>query len=105
MTEQIDCMAVKATLTSGLLFGRSKVLRSLRHYLRAQSQGHHTTDRLEDRGVERGSSSRSSLKGRERAIVSQTDIGTVSRATFGEASERRGGRHVGFSESTNTTLN
>ena len=76
-TEQIDCMAVKATLTSGLLFGRSEVLRSLRHYLRAQSQGHHTTDRLEDRGIERGSSSRSSLKGRERAIDSQTNIGTV----------------------------
>ena len=84
MNEQIDCMAVKATLTSGLLFGRSKVLRSLRHYLRAQSQGHHTTDRLEDRGVERGSSSRSSLKGRERAIDSQTNIGTVLKATLGK---------------------
>ena len=32
-----------------------QVLRSLRHYLRAQSQGHDTTDRLEERGVERGS--------------------------------------------------
>ena len=30
------------------------------------------------RGVERGSSQRSPLKGRERAIVSQTNIGTVS---------------------------
>ena len=43
----------KATLTSGLLLGRSEVLRSLRHYMRAQSQGHHTIDRLEERGVER----------------------------------------------------
>ena len=30
--------------------GRSEVLRSSRHYLRAQSQGQHTTDRLEERG-------------------------------------------------------
>ena len=40
-------------LRNGLLLGRSKVLRSLRHYLRAQSQRHHTIDRLEERGVER----------------------------------------------------
>ena len=68
------CLSVagKATLTSGLLLERSEVLRSLRHYLRAQSQGHHTTDRLEERGMERGSARRSSFKGRERAIVSQT---------------------------------
>ena len=31
--------------------GRSEVLRSLRHYMRAQSQGHHTIDLLEERGV------------------------------------------------------
>ena len=72
----------KATLTSGLLLRRSKVLRSLRHYLRAQSQGHHTTDRLDERGVERESARRSSLKGRERAIVSQTNIVTVLNATL-----------------------
>ena len=60
-------LAGKVTLTSGLLLGRSEVLRSLRHYLRAQSQGHHTIDRLEERGVERRSARRSSLnlKGRE----------------------------------------
>ena len=32
---------------------------------------------LEERGVERGSARRSSLRGRERAIVSQTNTGTV----------------------------
>ena len=32
--------------------------------------------------MERGSARRSSLKGRERAIVSQTDTGTVSKATL-----------------------
>ncbi len=75
--DRADRLAGKATLTSGLLLGRSEVLRSLRHYLRAQSQGHHTIDRLEERGVERGSARRSSLKGRERVIVNQTNIGTV----------------------------
>ena len=53
--DRADRLAVKATLTSGLLLGRSEVVRRLRHYLRAQSQGHHTIDRLEERGVERGS--------------------------------------------------
>ena len=78
-----DRLAGKATIISGLLLGRSEVLRSLRHYLRAQSYGHHTIDRLEKRGVERGSARRSSLKGRERAIVNQTNIGTFSKATLG----------------------
>ena len=82
--DQADRMASKATLRSGLLFGRSEVLRSLRHYLLAQSQGHHTIDRLEERGVERGSARRFSLKEREEAIVSQTNIGTVSKVTFGK---------------------
>ena len=55
MSERADRLTGKASLTSGLILGRSEVLRSLRHYLRAQSQGHHTIDRLEERAVERGS--------------------------------------------------
>ena len=86
--DRADRLAGKATLTSGLLLGSSEVLRSLRHYLRAQSQRHHTIDRLEERGVKSGSAGRSSLKGREkgreRAIVNQTNIGTVSKATLGK---------------------
>ena len=80
--DRADRLVGKATLTSGLLHQRSKVLRSLRHYLRAQSHGHHTSHSPEERGVKRGSARRSSLKGRERAIVSQTNIGTVSKATL-----------------------
>ena len=79
-----DRLAGKATLTSGFLLGRSEVLRSLRHYLRALSQRHHTNDRLEERGVEIGSARRSSLKGRGRAIVNHTNIGTVSKAALGK---------------------
>ena len=49
--DRADRLAGKAALTSGLLLGRSEVLRSLRHYLRAQSQRYHTFDLLEERGV------------------------------------------------------
>ena len=83
-TDRADRPAGKATLPSGLLLGRSEVLRNLRHCLRAQSQGQHTIDRLQERGVERGSARRSSLKGREGAIVNQTNIETVSKATLGK---------------------
>ena len=82
--DRADGLAGKATLTSGLLLRRSEVLRSLRHYLLAQSRGHHTIDRLEERGVERGSARRSSLKGRERAIVNRTNTGTVLKAMLGK---------------------
>ena len=50
--DRADKLEGKATLTSGLLLGRSEVLRSLRHYLLSQSQGHHTIDRPEEKGVE-----------------------------------------------------
>ena len=80
--DRADRLAGKATLTSGLLLGRYEVLKSLRHYLRAQSQGHQTTDHPEERGTERGSARRSSLKGRERVIINQTNI--VPTATLGK---------------------
>ena len=57
--EGIDRLAGITNVTSGLGLGRSEVLRSLRHYLRARSQGHHTFDRLEERGMKRGSIRRS----------------------------------------------
>ena len=61
--DRADRMACKAVLSSDLLLERSEVSRSLRHYLWAQSQGYQTIDRLEERGVERGSARRSYLKG------------------------------------------
>ena len=85
MTDRADRLAGKATITGGLRLGRSEVLRSLRHCLREQSQGHYTIDRLEERGVERGNAQQSSLRGRrERAIVNETKIVTVSKATLGK---------------------
>ena len=104
-TCRADRLAGKATITGGLCLGRYEVLRSLRHYLRAQCQGHHTIDRLQERGVERGSVQRSSLRGRERAIINQTNTGTVPKATFWETPERRGGAHIGLPECIYTILN
>ena len=92
--DRAERLAGKATLASGLPLGRSEVLRSLRRYLRAQSQGHYAIDRLAGRkGFERRSARRSSLKRRERATVNETNIGSVSKATCGETSERRGRAH------------
>ena len=102
--DRADRQAGKAPITNGLLLGRSEVLRSLRHYLRAQSQGHHTSDRLEERGVERGSASRFSLKGRKRAVINQTNTRTISKGMLGTA-ERRDGAQMGFSKCIDTILN
>ena len=80
-------MAGKATLTGGSLLRRSEVLRSLRHYLQVQGQGHHTID-----------------KGQARAIFSRLNDGTVSKTTLGKPL-RQGGAYVGFSERIDTILN
>ena len=69
---QIDCREKHATLTSGLPLGSSEALRSLRHYLRAQSQGHHAIDRLEERGVERGKTTNGATDEDERVDRSRT---------------------------------
>ena len=82
--KRVERLAGKAALARGSLLGRPEVLRSLRHQLQAQSQGHLAIDCLGKSGMERGSARRSSSKGRESAIVNQTNIGTVSRATLGK---------------------
>ena len=61
MTEQIDWQAKQPSQVT-CVPEDLKMLRSSRHYLRAQSQGHHITDHLQERGVERGSAGRPSLK-------------------------------------------
>ena len=44
---------------------------------------HYSTDRLKERGVEKGSSLHSTLQGRERSVFNKTNIGTVLIATLG----------------------
>ena len=105
--DRADRLMDKATITSGLRLGRSEALRSLRHYLRAQNQGHRTTDCLEEKGVERGSTRRSSLKGRERGwpfLVSQVSVRHRFKGNVGETFERRDGSHMGFSQPIDTIL-
>ena len=53
------------------------MMRNVRHYLQAQSQGHHihTIDHLEVRSIEKGSSRQATMKGRDTATVRQTNIG------------------------------
>ena len=83
--ERADRLADK-TVTNAMRLVRSEVLRSLRHYVLAQSRGHHhhTIGRLVGRGMERESARLSSLKGRERIIVNQMNTETVLKATFGK---------------------
>ena len=60
-----------------------EVLRGLKNFLNMDRPEHHSTDRLKERGVEKGSGRHSTLQGRERSVLNQTNIGTVSRATLG----------------------
>ena len=54
----------------------------------------------------RGSARRPSLKGRERAIVNQTNTDKNHfKGNIGDTSERQGGVHMGFLECIATTLN
>ena len=101
--DRADKLTGKTTIKSGLSLRRSELLRSLRHYPQAQSQGYHTIDRKQERGVERGSARRASLKRPERAIVGQTSTGTVSKATLGKRSCLKG-RERAIVNQTNTGL-
>ena len=81
--ERADRLASTADITSGLQLVRTEVLRSLRNFLNTDKPEPHSTDRLKERGVEKGSGRHSTLQGRERSVFKQANIGTVSKATFG----------------------
>ena len=57
------------------------------------------------RGGERKRPTFHPLRGRERSVFNQTNIGTVSRLTLGETAERRGGARRGLSERYDVILN
>ena len=99
MTEQIDWQAEQPSQVV------SEMLRSLRHYLQAQSQGHHTIDRLEERGVERGSARRFFLERTREGHRQSDEHWNRFKDNAGENSERQGGAHMGFSERIDTILN
>ena len=81
--DQADTLAGKAILTSGLLLGRSEVLRSTPLIT-------WTKEAWKEEGARW-----SSLKGRERAIFDQMNIGTVSKAMLGKLlRDGGGGAHI-----------
>ena len=119
-------LAGKVTISKGLHLGWSEMLKSLRHYLRAQSQGHHIIDRVEERGVKRASARQSSLKrtreghrqsslkrtreGHRQSSLKRTREGRRQsdehwnrfKGNVGETSQRK---IMGFSEHIDTILN
>ena len=82
--DRADRLVGKAIVTNGFHLKRSEMLRSLRHYLQAHCQGHHTIDCLEEKGMESGNVLQFSFKRPERAKVNEMTTGTVSKATLGK---------------------
>ena len=64
----------KTTIASALRLRRSEILRSLRHYLRAQSQRHNTIGRLEEKGVERRTMGERAIVKDNRQLLSRTIV-------------------------------
>ena len=89
---------------TGLLLRRSEVLRSLRHYLRAQSQ---TSQHRSPGGERRWKRKRYTIF-LERTREGHRQSGehwNRFKGTVGETSERRGRAHMDFSERIDTILN
>ena len=78
-----DRMASTADTTAGLQLGRREVLRGLGNFLNMDRLEHHRMDHQDEREVKKGSGWHSTIRGRERSLFNQTNIGTVSRVTLG----------------------
>ena len=97
--ERADRLASTADITSGLQLGRAEVLRGLRNFLNTDKPERHSTDRLKERGVEKGSGRHSTLQGRERSVFNQANnYWHGFEGNLGETAERRGGARMGLSE-------
>ena len=81
--KRADNVASIPDIISGLLPGRAEVLRVLKNFLNMHRPEHRIIGRLKERGEEKGSCRHSILRGWERSVFSRTNIGTVSRTTFG----------------------
>ena len=98
--ERADRLTGTADITPGLQLGRAEVLRGLRNFLNMDRPEHHSTDRLKERGMEKGSGRHSTLQGRERSVFNQTHIGTVLRAALGRLLRDGAGRLWAFPSAT-----
>ena len=103
--DKADIVVGKATLTSGLLLRKSQVLRSLKHYLQAQSQD--ITPSITCRREvwkEKALDDLPWMDERGPSSIRWT-LEPFQRQSFGETSERPGGAHMGFSKCIDTILN
>ena len=98
--KRADRLASTANITLGLQLRRTGVLRGLGNFLNMDKPEHHSIDRLKERGVEKGSGRRSTLRGWGRSVFYQTNIGTVSRATLGRLLRDGAERIWGFPSAT-----
>ena len=73
--------------------------------LRAQSQGHHSIDRLEERGVRKRQLSTICLQRTRQGQCQSDRHWKWFKSNIMESSERRGGAHIVFPERLDTTLN
>ena len=88
----------------GFCLGRSEVLRRLRHHLTTQSQGHHTTDRLEEREIQK-EEVLVDLPVDDKKGPSSVRLTTeLFKSNCGKTSEIRGEAHAGFPERVATIL-
>ena len=98
----IDRLVDKATITSGLHVGKPEVFRSLRHYIRAESQGHQWP--WGERCWKRKCSM--TFLGRMGKGHGWSDqLWNWFKDNTKETSERRGGAHIGFPLCVDTILN
>ena len=67
--EHADRLASTADITFGLYLGRAEVLRGLRNFLNMDRPEHHSTNRLKERGMEKGSGLYSTLHDSTRQIL------------------------------------
>ena len=84
--ERTDRLASTANITSGLQLGRAELLRGLRYFLNMDRPEHHSTDRLKERGLERGRGRHCTLRGRARSVFNQTNIDSFE-GNLGETAE------------------
>ena len=100
--EQTDCRAKQPRAHKWLLLGQIWSVEKLETLPAGTDKAKDTRPLIAWRreALLRGSARRSSVKGRERAIVNQTSrLGTAGfKGNVGQTSERRGGAHMGFSE-------
>ena len=107
--ELADRLASTADITPGLQLDRAEVLSGLRNFLNMDRPENHSTDRLKERGVEKGSGRHSILWGQDWFVFNQTNTGSF-KDNPGETAEKRGGVCMGLSEmpswaETETELN